>query len=198
MSLRRFLASSKASRSWAIPESVALSSFKAASQDFAKSLARVVFPQLCDTLGPSPGSASRLPHPGGPQNIALSEDSRLVSTFRSKESAAVRWFWPTKSSRVCGLSLSARGTCDRVSAVVFPRFGLGVLMEAFRLSGVGVWRSSTFLGPLISNIEAICVPLACATTKAALHPESRCLFMFFSRTRPLQTGLLSCKNKDDY
>ena len=158
------------------------------------------FPTTDNRLGSPPATALRLSHPGGPQNIALSEDARLVSTFRSKESTPVRWLWPTKSSRVCGLSLSARGICDRVSTVVFPRFGLGVFMEAFRLSGagVGVGGSSTLLGPLVPNIGASCVPLAWVTTKAALHPESRCLFMFFSRTRPPQTGLLRCKkNKDD-
>ena len=64
-------------------------------------------------------------------------------------------------------------------------------MEAFRFNGagVGVDGCSTLLGPLISNIGAIGVPLVWVTTKAALHPESRCLFIFFSRTRPLQTGL---------
>jgi len=73
-------------------------------------------------------------------------------------------------------------------------------MEAFRFSGagVGVEGCSTLLGPPISNIEAIGVPLAWVTTKAALHPESRCLFMFFSRTRPLQTGLMGCENKGDH
>ena len=71
-------------------------------------------------------------------------------------------------------------------------------METFRFSGVGVGGGSTLLGPLISNMGAIGVPLAWVTTKAALHPESRCLLMFFSRTRPLQAGLSGCKNKDDW
>jgi hypothetical protein len=74
-------------------------------------------------------------------------------------------------------------------------------MEAFRFSGAGVGMggcSTLVLGPPISNIEAVGVPLAWATTKAALHPESMCLFMFFSRTRPLQSGLLGCKNRDGY
>jgi len=73
-------------------------------------------------------------------------------------------------------------------------------MEAFRFSGagVGVGGCSTLLGPLLSKIGAIGVSLAWITTRATLHPESRCLFMFFSRTRPLQTGLLRCKNEDDY
>ena len=64
-------------------------------------------------------------------------------------------------------------------------------MDAFRFSGagVGVGGGSTLLGPLKSNIGATGVPLAWVAIKAALHPESRCLFMFFSRTRPLQTGL---------
>ena len=65
-------------------------------------------------------------------------------------------------------------------------------MEAFRFNGagVGVDGGSTLLEPLMPNIGAIGVPLVSVTTKAALHPESRCLFIFFSRTRPLQTGLL--------
>jgi len=70
-------------------------------------------------------------------------------------------------------------------------------MEAFRFNGagVGVGGRSTLLGPPMSNIGAIGVPLSWVTTNAALHPESRCLLMFFSRTRPLQAGLLGCKNK---
>lgn len=73
-------------------------------------------------------------------------------------------------------------------------------MEAFRFSGagVGVGGCSTLLGPLMSNIGAIDVPLSWVTTKADLQPESRCLLMFFSRTRPLQAGLLRCKNKVEY
>jgi hypothetical protein len=73
-------------------------------------------------------------------------------------------------------------------------------MEAFRFrgAGVGVGGFSTRLGPLISNMGAIGVPLTWVATKAALHPESRCLLMFFSRTRPLQTGLPGCENKDCY
>ena len=73
-------------------------------------------------------------------------------------------------------------------------------MEAFRFrgAGVGVGGSSTLLGPLISNMGAIGVPLTWETTNAALHPESRCLLMFFSKTRPLQAGLSRCENKDDY
>jgi len=73
-------------------------------------------------------------------------------------------------------------------------------MDAFRFRGAGVGDGgcSTLLGPLISNIGAIGVPLTWVTTRAALHPESRCLFMFFSRTRPLQTGLLRCKNEENY
>lgn len=73
-------------------------------------------------------------------------------------------------------------------------------MEAFRLrgAGVGVGGFSILLGPPISNMGAIGVPLAWATTKAALHPESRCLLMFFSRTRPLHTGLSGCENKDEH
>jgi hypothetical protein len=73
-------------------------------------------------------------------------------------------------------------------------------MDVFRFSGagVGVGGCSTLLGPLMSNIGATGVPLAWVITRASLHPESRCLFMFFSRTRPLQTGLSGCKNKDDH
>jgi hypothetical protein len=140
---------------------VALSSLRAASHDFAKSLAKVVFTHLSRPIRTPFQRATGLPHPGGPQNIALSDDSRLVSAFRSKEFAPVRWLWPTKSSRVCGLSLSARGTCDRVSATVFPRFESGVFMEALRFSGrgVGVGGCSTLLGPLISNMGAIGAPL---------------------------------------
>jgi len=65
-------------------------------------------------------------------------------------------------------------------------------VEAFRFSGagVGVDGGSILLGPPISNIGAIGVSLVWVTTKAVLHPESRCLFIFFSRTRPLQAGLL--------
>lgn len=73
-------------------------------------------------------------------------------------------------------------------------------MEAFRFRGTGVGDGgfSTLLGPPISNMGATGVPLARVTTKAALHPESRCLLMFFSRTRPLQAGLSGCENKVDY
>ena len=71
-------------------------------------------------------------------------------------------------------------------------------MDAFRFrgAGVGVGGGSVLLGPLFSNIAAIGVPPAWVVTKAALHPESMCLFMFFSRTRPLQTGLWGCEDKD--
>jgi len=73
-------------------------------------------------------------------------------------------------------------------------------MRAFRFSGagVGVGGCSTLLGLLMPNIGAIGVPLSWVTTKAALHLESRCLFMFFSRTRPLQAGLSWCKNEAEY
>ena len=73
-------------------------------------------------------------------------------------------------------------------------------MGAFLFIGVvGVGGGSALLGPLISNMGAIdTLPLAWVTTKPALHPESRCLLMFFSRTRALQTGLSEREDQDKY
>lgn len=91
-----------------IPEFVALSSLKIASTVVASSLANVVFPHL------DQGRQLQLYHyvvracPGGPQRIMLpiERDSMIEN---NKLSSPVRCSWPTKSSRVRGLSLSASG-----------------------------------------------------------------------------------------
>jgi hypothetical protein len=88
-----------------MPTIVALSSLKTAFVRLAISRAKVVFPQ-----------------PGGPHKIILPV-APFSTRVESKEFGPVRWTWPTKSSRVFGLSRSASGdaACRRDAIVCLVR-----------------------------------------------------------------------------
>lgn len=112
VSWRAFFASSKIGRTSLMPTIVALSSLKIALVRLAISRAKVVFPQ-----------------PGGPHKIMLPV-APFSTRVESKELGPVRCTWPTKSSRVFGLSLSASGdaACRRDAIVCLDR-----------LADVAVW-----------------------------------------------------------
>lgn len=91
-----------------MPTIVALSSLKMAFVRLEISRANVVFPQLSSQSVLSCGKTSRPAHPGGPHKIMLPV-APFSTKVERKELGPVRWTWPTKSSRVLGLSRSASG-----------------------------------------------------------------------------------------
>lgn len=129
VSWRAFFASSKIGRTSLMPTIVALSSLKIELVRLEISRANVVFPQLCLRSVLSCGKTSRLAHPGGPHKIMLPV-APFSARVERKELGPVRWTWPTKSSRVFGLSRSASGdaACRRDAIVCLVR-----------LADVAVW-----------------------------------------------------------
>jgi len=131
---RRFFASSIIGLISLTPAIVALSSLKEAPDCLAKSLARVVLPQLRDNLKKR-RVAGVITYPGGPQNI-MDPVAELRTRESRRDPDPVKCSWPMKSSRTAGRRRSARGSTASAredidsEAVVFRFFADGVLGEA--------------------------------------------------------------------